>query len=91
MSQERPIEAKTKAAGVGGAAGGALATFVLWLLGCLLWGAPWDADTAGAAILAVPSPVAALVVLGVPAAVAYGVSYQAKHTRRPDLGEHVAP
>jgi hypothetical protein len=85
-----PTEAKVKASSVGAAVGGAVATFALWLLGCVLWGAPWDADAADVAILAVPSPVAALVVLGVPAGVAYAAGWRARHTPR-GPGEHVAP
>jgi hypothetical protein len=79
-----PVEGKVKAATVGAAGGGAVGAFVLWLLGVFIWGAPGDADSATLAISAVPAPVAGVVLLGIPALVAYGAGYRAKHTRRDD-------
>lgn len=90
MGTTGPIETKVKASSIGAAAGGALATFGLWLLGVVVWGASNDADAATAAVASVPAPVAGLVLLGVPAAVAFTAGRAANHTFRPDLGEHVA-
>lgn len=87
------IEAKVVAAaygaGAGGASGGAIGTFLLWLLGVTVWGQPNDAKHATDAISAVPEPVGGFLVivlaaiLAVVGAVAAG--YQAPHTERPDL------
>jgi hypothetical protein len=85
-----PIETKVKAGSIGAAAGGALATFGLWLLGVGVWDASNDADAAAAAVVSVPAPVAGLVLLGVPALVSFLAGRAARHTFRPDLGEHVA-
>ncbi len=80
-----PVESKVKAA-TGGAVGGAAAsTLVLWILGCLLFGSPWDASHVDDALAAVPSPLAILVTQAAPAAAAYFAGFQARHTLRPDL------
>jgi hypothetical protein len=68
------VEPKAKAAGYGAGAGGVVATFVLWLLDELIWN--------GTAAPDVPLPVAALVMLVVPAAVAFAASYHARHVNR---------
>jgi hypothetical protein len=80
--QSAPVEAKVKAATVGAAGGGAVGAFLLWALGVLLWGAPSDADSATLAVAAVPAPVAGVVLLGIPAVVAWVAGYRARHTPR---------
>lgn len=68
------VEPKTKAGAAGAAAGGVVATFVLWALDALFWNG--DADPS------VPIPVVGLVMLVVPAAVAFLASYAARHVNR---------
>jgi hypothetical protein len=68
------VEPKTKAAGYGAGAGGVVATFVLWALDAAFWNGDAAPD--------VPLPVAALVMLAIPAAVAFGASYMARHVNR---------
>ena len=72
------VEPKTKAAGYGAGAGGVVAGFVLWGLDELFWN--------GAAAPDVPLPVTALVLLAVPAGVAFVASYAARHVNRLPLG-----
>lgn len=54
------IETKVYGAVVGTALGGALATFLVWLLGVLVWHAPNTAAAADDALRAVPYPVSGL-------------------------------
>lgn len=82
-----PVEQKVKAGAAGAAGGGVVSTAVLWLAGGLIWGAPLDAAHVQDAIAAVPVPVAGVVMLLVPAVVAFAAAFQAEHTERPDLGE----
>lgn len=78
----KAIEAKVIAGAAGSGLGAALGTFVLWLLGVLVWHAPSAATAAEAAIAAVPSPVSALV-LTVLAIVGTAVAgFLAPHTSR---------
>jgi len=96
-----PIHPKARAAASGGGAGAVAATFVLWLLGVAIWHQPNGADQATAAIAAVPWPVAAVVLLAVPAAGAFLNSYTAPHLSQevtgttpaeaPPAGQHAAP
>lgn len=85
MSRPAPIETKVQTAVGGTLAGGTLGTFLLWLLGVLVWGADWAAVAAEEAVRAVPTPVAGLVLLGVTALGTYVGGYLGKHTARPDL------
>jgi hypothetical protein len=78
------IETKVVAATAGSGAGGVLATFTTWLLGVYVWGASPAADQAEAAVAAVPTPVAALVVVIVTAVGALIAGYAAPHTSRLD-------
>jgi hypothetical protein len=68
------VEPKTKAAAIGGGAGGVVAGAVLWGMDELWWN--------GAASPDVPAPLAALVWLAIPAAVAFLSSYVARHVNR---------
>lgn len=78
-----PIEGKVWSAANGGTGGAVVGTFVLWLLGITVWGAPSDALGAVAAVAAVPSPVVGLVGLGAVYGGAMAAGYRAKHTARP--------
>lgn len=80
-----PVEAKVLAATVGSGAGSAVGTFLLWLLGVLVWHQPDGADKAGDAIGAVPSPVAGLLLVVVSAAGAAVAGWLAPHTHVPPL------
>jgi len=79
------IEAKVIAAAAGSGVGAAVGTFLLWLLGATVWGAPGDAGHAAAAAAAVPEPVGALLVIVIGATGAALAGYAAPHTPRPDL------
>ncbi len=79
------IEAKVIAAAAGSGAGAAVGTFLLWLLGATVWGAPGDAGHVATAVAAVPAPVGALLVIVVGIAGAGLAGYAAPHTPRPDL------
>lgn len=68
------VEPKTKAAAIGGGAGGVVAGAVLWGLDAAFWN--------GDAAPEVPGPLAALVWVAVPAAVAFLSSYLARHVNR---------
>ncbi len=82
MSTRPPVETKVVAATGSAAAGTVLAAFGVWLLGVTVWGASNDAGHATAAVLAVPAPVAALVILAVTSGVVWVGAYFAKHTPR---------
>ena len=80
-----PTEAKVISAR-GGAGGFALVSqAVIWLLGCWVWGASWDASKATDALAAVPFPVSALITAGAAWLGAQIAGYYAPHTSRPDL------
>jgi hypothetical protein len=65
--------------------------FLLWLLGCGLWGVPWDAAHADDAILAVPLPVIGIVGLILTGAGPFIAAYLAPHTMRTEeVGQMVA-
>jgi cytochrome bd-type quinol oxidase subunit 2 len=82
MPKRAPVETKVIAA-TGSAAGGvATSTFAVWLLGVLVWGAPYDADHAAHAVLAVPAPVSVLAGLAITAGFTWVGSYLARHTPR---------
>lgn len=78
-----PTETKVVAGAAGSGAGAALGTFTLWLLGVTVWHVPNTADKAGDAIGAVPTPVAALLLLVVSAFGSYLAGYLAPHSFRP--------
>lgn len=78
-----PIEGKVWSSANGGTAGAAAATFILWLLGVLVWGADWHADHALDAVTAVPGPVAGIVALGLVYGGAMVSGWFTKHTPRP--------
>ena len=78
-----PIEAKVIAAIAGGGLGGAVAQFLLWLLGVLVWHASNTADAATVATAAVPEPVSMLLVALIAAGGAGLAGYMAPHTSRP--------
>lgn len=76
------VETKVIAAGAGGAGGGVFGTFLVWLLGVLVWHQSDAAAKAGDAIAAVPWPVTALVPFVVGGAGAFIAGYHAPHTNR---------
>lgn len=71
------IETKVWAGLAGLMSGGALGSFVVWLLGVTVWDVPKDGAQADAAIAAVPWPVAALVPLVLAGLVGTGAAYSA--------------
>jgi hypothetical protein len=66
----RPVERKVYAATIGAGAGTIVSDFVLWGVDSLWWPAP-NVDP--------PSPVAALINFLIPALVAFGAGWFAKH------------
>ncbi|WP_435585828.1 hypothetical protein [Micromonospora aurantiaca (nom. illeg.)] len=79
VQQPRPIEAKVKAATVGGAGSAAVITpAVLWVIDEVWFN--------GAAAPDVPLPLVGLVGLVVTGVCAFAAGFWAKHTARPDLG-----
>lgn len=81
MSKENPISPKAVAATGGAGLGAAVATLVTWMLGVTVWNAPSAAGSANDAIAAVPTPISAVIVLIVPAALAaiFGWSFADPH------------
>lgn len=87
-----PIESKVIAATAGGASGGVVGLFFLWLLGVLLWHAPADALHATQAVAAVPQPVGGFLLFLLAGLTSFWAGYRAPHTDRPDLNQAaVAP
>ena len=80
-----PTETKVVSAGAGAGGFALVSQAVIWLLGCWLWGASWDADKATDALAAVPFPLAALITAGAAWLGARVAGYLAPHTHRPDL------
>ena len=80
-----PVEAKVYAALAGGGIGGALGSFLLWLLGVSVWHVSSSAPQSAAANAAVPPPVADLLLILLPGGLAWLAGYLAPHTPRPDL------
>ena len=78
-----PIEGKVWAATVGTGAGAVVSAFTVWLLGVLIWAAPFTAAGATAAVAAVPGPVSAIVGLIITVGSSFFGGYLAKHTPRP--------
>lgn len=73
MSNKDPDGKRTPAAG--GAGGGAVfSSFILWILGTWIWDASANAENALEAISAVPTPVAGVIYVIVPAAFAYAAT-----------------
>lgn len=85
------IETKVIASTAGSGAGAAVASFALWLLGVMFFGAPAAADHAGAAVGAVPSPVSVLVGVTLTAVGGFVTGYAAPHTGRADALTDPAP
>jgi hypothetical protein len=83
MVSRPPTEAKVWAGTVGSGVGATVGSFVVWILGVLLWHASSDADQATSAIGSVPAPVAAMVFLAITVGSTYVGGYLAKHTPRP--------
>jgi hypothetical protein len=79
------VETKVVAGSLGSGLGGVLATFILWLLGSFVWDVGTRGTDATKAVEAVPAPVAALIVVVIPAAVTALAAWVAPHTHRPDL------
>lgn len=83
MSTTNPIEGKVWAATVGTGAGAVVSGFVVWLLGVLVWQAPFTSEGATQAVASVPGPVVAIVGLVITVGGAFIGGYSAKHTPRP--------
>lgn len=83
---KHPVETKVVAATGAAAGGSTFAAFLVWLLGVTVWGAPNDAGHADTAVLAVPTPVAVLVVLAATSGITALAGYLTKHTHRDDAG-----
>ena len=79
------IETKVIAAAAGSGAGAAVGSFLLWLLGVVVWHMPDTAAHATDAVAAVPGPVSAVVLAGLAIAGSAVGGYAAPHTPRPDL------
>jgi hypothetical protein len=80
-----PVETKVVAATAGGASGGVVGLFVLWLLGVFIWHAPADALHSTQAVAAVPEPVGGFALFLLAGVCALWAGYRAPHTPRPDL------
>ena len=87
----RVIETKVIAAAAGSGAGAAVGSFLLWLLGVVVWHMPDTAAHATDAVAAVPGPVSAVVLAGLSIAGSAVGGYAAPHTSRPDLTSSPAP
>ena len=79
------VETKVIAGAAGAGGGAAVSAFLLWLMGCVLWGASWDSGGADEAIAAVPWPVSGLLGLVLTVAGSAIAGWLAPHTPRPDL------
>jgi uncharacterized membrane protein len=75
LSAEKPISPKAVASTGGAGLGAVLATFVTWLLGVAVWNASSAAAKADDAVAAVPTPIAAVIALVIPAALAAILSW----------------
>jgi len=83
-----PISPKVWSAGIGAGAGTIISTFLLWLLGAFLFRAGSSADRVDNAIAAVPSPLAAVVVLAVTVGLTLlGAYVKTDPERLPTLGD----
>lgn len=76
------IESKVIASAAGSGLGGAVGTFVLWLLGVGVWHASNSASAAAQAVSAVPAPVSELTVVLLAVGGAFLAGYVAPHTSR---------
>jgi hypothetical protein len=79
------VETKVVAGSLGSGLGGALASFIIWLLGAFVWDVGTSGADAARAAEAVPAPVTALILVIVPATVTAIAAWRAPHTHRPDL------
>lgn len=86
MTTREPVETKVVAATGAAAGGSVLSAFLVWLLGVTVWSAPDDAGHAAKAVLAVPFPVSALVLLAVTSAATWAGGYLAHHSPRDGTG-----
>ncbi|MGZ4521931.1 MAG: hypothetical protein ACXVXO_00725 [Mycobacteriaceae bacterium] len=80
-----PVESKVIAATAGGASGGVVGSFILWLLGVVVWHVPNDAAHSVQAVAAVPEPVGGFALFLLAGLCAFWAGYRAPHTPRPDL------
>lgn len=78
-----PVESKVYAATIGTGAGAVVAAFVIWLLGVIIWHAPFTSVGATEAAAAVPAPVTGIVALAITVGGTFLGGYRAKHTPRP--------
>lgn len=83
MADPTPVENKVWAGTIGGGAGAAIATFVIWMFGVTVWNVVASADNADDAIAAVPFPVVGIVYLLLSTGGTFLAGYLAKHTPRP--------
>jgi hypothetical protein len=84
MGAAAPIESKVYGATIGAAAGTAVSSLVLWLVGVLIFEGPHDAAHNAQAIAAVPEAVATFLRLIAAGGTAFAGGYLARHTSRPD-------
>lgn len=86
-----PVSPKVWAALIGAGAGTTLSTLLLWLVGASLFDGGWSADRVDNAIAAVPSPLAAFLLLSITAALTFIGGYQTTDPLRvvdgPDDGD----
>lgn len=83
------LETKVVAGAAGAGLGGVSTSFIVWLLGVLIWHASPSALSAGSALTAVPTPVSLLIGALVAAAGSFIAAYRAPHTSR-SPGAHSA-
>lgn len=80
-----PVEGKVWAQAGGGTAGAATSALILWIVGVSFFRVPWDAESATAAIAAVPWPISTFVGLVITIGGGFIAGYKAKHTPRPQV------
>jgi len=83
VTDKAPVEAKVYAATIGTGAGAVVSAFIVWLLGVIVWRAPFTAPGAAEAVASVPGPVTAIVGLVITVGSSFIGGYWAKHTPRP--------
>src|SRR4029077_7560209 len=82
--EKGPIEDKVWASLIGAGSGTVISTFLLWLVGAAFWTHNWSTEGADNAVLAVPAPLAAIMLLVITAGLTFAGGYLAKHTPRFD-------
>jgi hypothetical protein len=85
------IETKVIAAGGGAGLGAAVSTFLVWLLGVLVFGGSASADQVTKTAGAVPEPAGALLAILVTIGSGILAGWAAPHTDRPDLAAALTP